>query len=486
MIVAGTGPTFGTLSLSSDNLGSATLTLAGGHIASEASFAIARTVNMDVGGGSFDINNADDVVTINGAIVGANGGLTKNGPGTLILANSANSYGGQTVLSAGALQTLGASAIPSTSALTMVAGTQLQLLGNNQTIGSLSGAGAIDLGAATLTSGGNDATTIFAGSIIGSGGLVKSGNGSLTLSGALSFTGGAVVNSGMLDLYGSGSFAGDVTVNSGATVSILTGSGLGASTNTVHLSIGTLQVAAASGTINSPNPVTINTAGAIDVASGMTFIQNGSLTGSGTLSKTNAGTLRFNMPTAFAGSLSIAGGTFSLGNTATASSLTAVSMISGGTLELDNSAAGNTDRIPNAAPVTMAGGNLRMIGAAATSSTESLGAVVAQPRCVEHDTDARLWRSGNPSHLRLPGHTRGRRFAGCDGGESGIGQLPDFYWPNRQHIHGRLGRHQRQLCKIRCHARPRAARCVAIQLVIHRRHEREIVEQRHRIKFREH
>ena len=48
--------------------------------------------------------------------------------------------------------------------------------------------------------GGNNANTTFSGSIGGSGGLVKSGSGTLTLTGSNSFTGGLVLDPGIVSI----------------------------------------------------------------------------------------------------------------------------------------------------------------------------------------------------------------------------------------------------------------------------------------------
>ena len=63
----------------------------------------------------------------------------------------------------------------------------LDLNGNSNTVGSLAGGGAtggnVTLGAGTLTTGGNNTSTAYAGNISGGGGLIKTGSGAFTLSG---------------------------------------------------------------------------------------------------------------------------------------------------------------------------------------------------------------------------------------------------------------------------------------------------------------
>jgi autotransporter-associated beta strand protein len=109
------------------------------------------------------------------------------------------------------------------------------------TIGSLEGDGIVLLGGHTLTTGSNDLSTTFSGVLTdkgpsGSGlpsGLTKIGTGTLTLSGANTYTAATTVNGGRLEVDGSimspatvnssGALGGsgvtrNVTVNSGGTV----------------------------------------------------------------------------------------------------------------------------------------------------------------------------------------------------------------------------------------------------------------------------
>lgn len=66
----------------------------------------------------------------------------------------------------------------------------LAMAGFYQEIGSLAGAGLVDLSAGTiLTIGGNDASTVFSGAISGSGGVTKIGKGEFSLTGTSSLFG---------------------------------------------------------------------------------------------------------------------------------------------------------------------------------------------------------------------------------------------------------------------------------------------------------
>lgn len=87
-------------------------------------------------------------------------------------------------------------------------------------IGSLSGAGKVELGSKTLSLGNLSLDDTLSGIISGdSGSLVKIGDGTLTLTGENNYTGTTRVNSGVLLVNGIQALAtGDVTVKAGATL----------------------------------------------------------------------------------------------------------------------------------------------------------------------------------------------------------------------------------------------------------------------------
>ena len=88
------------------------------------------------------------------------------------------------------------------------------------TIGSLEGSGIVFLGNNNLTVGSRNNSTVFSGVIQDGGSLTKIGTGTLTLSGANTYTGATTINAGKLTV--DGSIMSAVTVNNGGT---LAGSG---------------------------------------------------------------------------------------------------------------------------------------------------------------------------------------------------------------------------------------------------------------------
>ncbi|MBP7276199.1 MAG: autotransporter-associated beta strand repeat-containing protein [Kiritimatiellae bacterium] len=148
--------------------------------------------------------------------------LTKVGSGTFYLANTTITAG--TVhISAGTLsQHSGSDGSAAAFTLDNASGATLALNGHNLSVGSLAGGGAaggtVALGSDTLTVGALNSDTTYAGVISGaSGRLTKTGSGTLTLTGASTYSGATTVSAGMLRV--NGSVASATSVASGATLS---------------------------------------------------------------------------------------------------------------------------------------------------------------------------------------------------------------------------------------------------------------------------
>jgi autotransporter-associated beta strand protein len=203
--------------------------------------------------------------------------------GSLRLSNSTNNYGGTTLVEGGgAVLRLGAAnAVPARSTLTVNPFATFDLAGLDDTIGSLSGAanGRVILGNGTLTTGGDNSSTTFAGDLIGGGigVLVKAGNGTMTLSGNVNnllvanITGGTLlVNSSVPNLAlnvgsppGPGTLSGFGTIGSAAVGNSPAGGTLSPGTSST------------TGILHSTGVVTFNSAGTFRVR------LNGTTAGSG-------------------------------------------------------------------------------------------------------------------------------------------------------------------------------------------------------------
>jgi autotransporter-associated beta strand protein len=310
----------GTLQLAANNaLGNGnTLVINGGNLDSalpnlvvannnpetwSGNFTFVGTQNMDTGLGPVT-NTGNRIVTVNantlsvsGPMTGATANFTKAGAGTLAL-NSVCSYTGGTTISNGVLR-IGIS-LPTGTAIaeSLTNYGTLDLNGNSPVISVLNGTGIVDTisgGSPTLTIGDQNVNGSFSGSIKNSAGslsLTKTGNGTLTLSGASSYNGGTAVNGGTLlvaNTSGSGTGSGAITVSPGAEfggTGIVTGS-----VNWQAGSFGAFGVTAVSGANTTPltvsssvtlnnNSITVNVPGAIPLDVGtytlMTYNNSGS------------------------------------------------------------------------------------------------------------------------------------------------------------------------------------------------------------------
>jgi autotransporter-associated beta strand protein len=154
-------------------------------------------------------------LTIAGSIEGP-GSLTKTGTGTLTFFRQTsstvgvNTYAGGTTVQAGIVQVGAEGVLPKMGAVTVAAGATLDLNNFRTEIGSLEGAGSVtlgDVGGGRVVTGFNNQSTTFSGVISGrgdtptrSGGLLKEGDGTFTLSGANTYIGSTWVEGGILQL----------------------------------------------------------------------------------------------------------------------------------------------------------------------------------------------------------------------------------------------------------------------------------------------
>jgi autotransporter-associated beta strand protein len=219
-------------------------TSSGGHWASRAS-SVTATIN--VSGLSLYTANTTFTVekgTANPDLVvsapisdGVNGksSFTKTGAGSLTLTQP-SLYTGSTTNSQGTINLSGRDNIlPVTTGLYLAPGTTLNLNPINQSLASLSGSGAVNLGSGSLTIT-TAATNTFAGLIAGAangdtptdsqtappGGLAMAGTGRWTLSSAQAYSGDTWISSGTLALSGGGALAGstNLVVSAGAVLDV--------------------------------------------------------------------------------------------------------------------------------------------------------------------------------------------------------------------------------------------------------------------------
>ena len=193
-----------------------------------------------------------------------------------------------------------------TSAITVNTPGILDLGGFNQTIGSLAGSGTVTnsgvVSPATLTGGGDNTSTLFSG-IIQNGtsttALTKAGSGTLTLSGANTYSGATAINAGTL---------------AGGATNALSGSSAFTVAGGAFLDLGgfdqTIGSLAGSGTVTNSgvaSPATLTGGGDNTSTLFSGIIQNGTSTTA--LTKTGSGTLTLSGANTYSGATAINAGT---------------------------------------------------------------------------------------------------------------------------------------------------------------------------------
>ncbi len=239
------------------------------------------------------VNNAAGLV-ING-VVGGGVGLTKAGTGTLTLAG-ANAYTGATTIQQGVLQAAAANVVPAASAVVMNAGANFNLANNAQSVGSLAGAAGaqINLGSAPLIIGNDNTSTLYAGTIIGTGGVTKVGTGTQSFGGANAYTGATTIQQGVLQAAAANVVpaASAVVMNAGATFNLANNA----------QSVGSL--AGATGA-----QITLGSAPLIIGNDNTSTLYAGTIIGSGGVTKVGTGTQSFGGANAYTGATEVTGGT---------------------------------------------------------------------------------------------------------------------------------------------------------------------------------
>jgi autotransporter-associated beta strand protein len=265
-----------------------------------------QTITNAVTGGSSSVVNINNYanVLLSGSYAGFAGTINCNASpggnaGYEVLVESAAPLSSTETWNVAAGQTLvitfGATALnPSTIILNSP--------GNNGRYGALqySGANQFDYSARFSTAAGqkyifdvNGQSVTFATPLTGSGGELTlsdtTGGGTLTLSGANTYSGGTTVSAGTLDVSATGSLAGNVTVTNAGTLEL--------DNNTALASTATLKVAASGATVNliyaGTQTITALFIGGIQQAPGVygagAYNPGGLFTGSGTLTITTGG-----------------------------------------------------------------------------------------------------------------------------------------------------------------------------------------------------
>ncbi|EHN1433470.1 autotransporter-associated beta strand repeat-containing protein [Salmonella enterica] len=393
------------------------------------------TFNLTNADGSFAVNtvleNVDATLDPASATGWDGTSLIKQGAGTLIL-NAENTYTGGTTISGGTLvatnvDALGSGDVTDDATLELNTGGTFDnaISGSGQVVKS--GDGALTLSGANSYSGGtliSDGTLVasnvealgtgdvtdnatlalntggtFDNAISGSGNVVKSGDGTLTLSGSNTYTGGTLISDGTLvasnvEALGTGDVTNDATLalntggdftnnisGSGQVVKsgddTLTLSGANSYTGGTLISSGTLVAtnvdALGSGDVTDNATLELNTGGTFDNA----------ISGSGNVVKSGADTLTLSGSNSYTGGTTISGGTLVASNV---EALGTGDVTNNATLELNTGGdfinnIGGTGRVEKSGDETLTlsgansytGGTLISGGTLVATSVEALG-----------------------------------------------------------------------------------------------------------------
>ena len=363
------GAISGTVGMDKSGVGTLTLTQVPTHTG--ITTISAGTLNIG-GGGAVGGGFGGDIVN-NGALVidsssgislnslSGTGTLTKNGSG-LLVSGATWTHSGDTTINGGAI----ANSINSTGRLTVNTGGQYDSGGS--TFGSLAGSGGfvgINGVASTMTVGGDNTNTTYAGLLGGDGMLVKTGTGTLTLTQMPTITGITTISAGTLNIGGGGAvgggFGGDIVNNgalvldssSGISLNSLSGTGtltkngsglLVSGATWTHSGNTTINGGSIANQINSTGRLTVNAGGQFDTGlstfgsivsgGGNVYINGagtltvggdntsttfaGELGGDGTLIKNGTGTLTFTGNSLSTGAITLNGGMVVMNGSTTA------------------------------------------------------------------------------------------------------------------------------------------------------------------------
>jgi len=327
-----------------DNTATGTLNLTGGNVVVASgsgnitiAYEAASTGTLNLGNGStvgslqaarVTGGNGTAVVNFNhtgnytfAPILAGNLSVNKYGNGNTTL-SGANTYTGTTTINAGSI-----------------------VLGANQTLAGIAGAGNLDLANYTLTTN-SPLNSTFSGAISGTGSLTKEGAGTLTLTGANTYNGTTVINAGTIQI-GSGGTTGSLStgsaiINNGTLVFnrsntvtqgtdfadgisgtgnvVQSGSGLlilsgnNTYTGSTTLTSGTLQVGSGGSLGGGNYSENITNTGTIILGSNSNQTLSGVISGSGAITKNGTGTLTLTGSNTHSGNMTINTGTVVIGH----------------------------------------------------------------------------------------------------------------------------------------------------------------------------
>ena len=299
----------GTLTLSANNTYTGDTTISAGKLI--ISGVLSNSTDV-INSGVYDVDTTDTIQSLSGSgtvelasgitlttgdsgddtvsgIISGDGSLTKAGSGTLTL-SAANTYTGDTTISAGKLTVSGTLADT-----TDVINSGTYDVDTTDTVQSLRGSGAVELASGITLSFGSGAVgnDTISGIISGDGALTKAGTGTLTLSAANTYTGDTTISAGKFTVSGTLADTTDV-INSGIYDVDATD---------------TIQSLSGSGGVELANGITLTSGDSGDDT------VSGVISGAGSFTKAGSGTLTFSANNTYTGDTTISAGTLTVSGT---------------------------------------------------------------------------------------------------------------------------------------------------------------------------
>ena len=355
------------------------------------------TVNAAIQPGSTLLNNSVAVpytlTSSGGNNIGGSGGLTKNNSGSVTLSGGANTYTGATTVNGGTLSVSALANGGSASDIGAASSASANLVLSGSTLQYTGGTAATDRGATLGASGStvevdtSGAVLNDAGVIVGPGSLTKTGLGTLTLSGANTFSGGVTLTEGELDINNGGSSSansaigtGTLTIGAGTIIDNTSGSDVTLLPNNAQVWNGSFIFAGFGQNLNlGAGPVSLPVTSTVTVF-GNTLTVGGIISGPGGITKVGAGTLVLPGANSFNGTVTLTAGVLVIGNN---------SALGTGLLDFNGGGGGATIQSIDAAAHTITNalnfdgtagattifggtGNLKFTGSAANGTAKTL------------------------------------------------------------------------------------------------------------------
>lgn len=356
------------------NLGNASgdIRLDNGTLHTTGNVDASRNIVLSPNGGTIDADGNTQFATTGG--IGGDGTLYKTGDGTLRVDGNANQTGG-VVVSDGTLVLNGTNGYMGSTSI--LAGATLQV-NSGAALGSSLGGGLIVAGGTLATTGnvdtskqigmfggltfdvGANTTTAVHGDVLGTGPVVKTGQGTLVLDHANGFSGDTRIDNGTLQI------ASDANLGTGGQLIFNGGS--------LHTT----------GDMTSSRNLALQHDASVAVDAGTQMSTSGTVSGAGGLVKNGAGVLSISGVASHTGGTTVNDGTLILSGNNT---YTGGNTLNGGTLQVASDA--NLGAASNG--IAFAGGTLHTTGSFATARNLDLGS----NGIVATDTGTTLTASGS-------------------------------------------------------------------------------------------